>query len=65
MLQMPAHTQPGRAAKVKALLYHVVLHVKGHPIWRGTSDDLDYEIQMARSLLGQFAGMTEEELAKV
>jgi hypothetical protein len=49
----------------KALLYHCMPDVGSHPIRRGPPEDLDFEIQMARSLLGQFAGMTEEELVNV
>jgi hypothetical protein len=65
MLKTPAQTKTGRAAKVKALLYHVMPHVEGHPNWRGPSADLDYDIEMCRSLLADLAGMTEEEIANV
>jgi hypothetical protein len=57
MTTIPAATRTGRAAKVRALLTHVC------PEWRGAADDLDWEIQQARALLGEFAGMSEEELA--
>ena len=53
-------TQPGRAAKVRALIIHVL-----RTEWRGPGRDLDWEIEMPRKLLGEFAGMTEEELANV
>jgi hypothetical protein len=33
--------------------------------WRGPSSDLDWEIGAARKLFGEFAGMSEEELANV
>jgi hypothetical protein len=31
--------------------------------WRGRANDLDWHRDMARALLGEFAGMSEEELA--
>ena len=31
--------------------------------WRGPKSNLDWEIEQARALLGEFAGMSEEELA--
>ena len=60
MMAIPAATQAGRAAKVRALLMHVCPQE-----WRGPASDLDREVQEARALLGQFAGMSEEELAAV
>ena len=60
MTTIPAATPAGRAAKVRALLTHVCPSE-----WRGPSDDLDWEIQQARALLGEFAGMGEEELAAI
>jgi hypothetical protein len=60
MMSIPATTQPGRAAKVRALIIHVL-----RTEWRGPGRDLDWEIEMPRKLLGEFAGMTEEELANV
>jgi hypothetical protein len=63
MLALPAQTQGGRAAKVKALLIHAVSN--NEPTWRGPSDNLDFDIAATRSLLAQFAGMTEEEIASV
>jgi hypothetical protein len=58
MTTIPAATPTGRATKVRALLTHVCPSE-----WRGPSDDLDWEIQQARALLGEFAGMSEDELA--
>jgi hypothetical protein len=60
MMAIPASTQAGRAAKVRALLTHVCPSE-----WRGPTGPLDWEIQETRALLGQFAGMTEEELAAI
>jgi hypothetical protein len=60
MMATPAQTQAGRAAKVRTLLCYVA-----GKDWRGPSDDLDWEIGAARKLLGEFAGMNEEELAAV
>ena len=58
MMAIPATTQPGRAAKVRALLVHAMLDD-----WHGPAEELDGDNEMARALLGEFAGMTEEELA--
>jgi hypothetical protein len=60
MIALPAQTQAGRAAKVRTFLSFVA-----NDDWRGPSRDLDWEIEGARKLLGEFAGMTEEELANV
>jgi hypothetical protein len=60
MMAIPATTQPGRAAKVRALLVHVMREA-----WRGEAKELDWDIDQARALLGEFAGMTAEELANV
>jgi hypothetical protein len=36
------------------------------PEWRGPADDLDdWQKEQTRALLGEFAGMSEEELAAV
>jgi hypothetical protein len=59
MAAMPTHTQAGRAAKVRTLLTLV------GDKWRGTGTDLDWDLDMARKLLGAFAGMTEGELAAI
>ena len=58
MTTIPAATPAGKAAKVRALLAHVC-----HSEWRGPKDDLDWAIGQTRALLGEFAGMNEEELA--
>jgi hypothetical protein len=58
MTSIPATTQPARAAKVRALIVHAL-----GDSWRGAGDDLDYE--EARKLLGEFAGMTEDDLAAI
>jgi hypothetical protein len=60
MMSIPATTQPGRAAKVRALMVHAL-----GDEWRGPSCDLDWEKEEARKLLGEFAGMTEDELAAI
>ena len=60
MTAIPAATQAGRAAKVRALLAHVCTSK-----WRGPTSDLDWDTEQARALLGEFAGMTEEELAAI
>jgi hypothetical protein len=60
MMAIPAATQAGRAAKVRALLVHVM-----RDGWLGPGRDLDWPQEQARALLGQFAGMSEEELADI
>ena len=60
MMDIPCATPAGRAAKVRALLVHVL-----RTGWRGPAIDLDYDKKIARRLLGEFAGMPEEELANV
>jgi hypothetical protein len=65
MIQTPADTKVGRAAKVRVLLVHVMPCSKDHGVWRGPSDDLDYDIRMCRLLLADLAGMTETEIADV
>jgi hypothetical protein len=59
MMAIPAASQAGRAAKV-----HALIHVCASE-WRGACDDLDWKEDQARALLGQFAGMTEDELAAI
>ena len=61
MLAIPAATQAGKIAKVRTLLTFV--HTADE--WRGPAADLDWEKEQTRALLGQFAGMTEEELAAI
>ena len=60
MMAIPCTAQAGRAAKVRALLVHVM---RGD--WRGPDSELDWDKSMARVLLGEFAGMSEKELADV
>jgi hypothetical protein len=56
---IPAMTQAGRAAKVRALLVHVM-----GKEWRGPEVD-DWAIEQARALLGEFAGLSADELAAI
>ena len=60
LMSIPAATQAGRAAKVRALLVRVM------PAWLGTAEELDnwFAVQV-RALLGEFAGLTTEELESV
>jgi hypothetical protein len=60
MRAIPAFTKAGRAAKVRAL----VIHVMGAQ-WRASGEDLDWEKEQARALLGEFAGMSEDELSAI
>jgi len=60
MMAIPAATQAGRAAKVRALLVHVMCDG-----WLGPGRDLDWDKEQMRALLGNLAGMTEEELAAI
>jgi hypothetical protein len=60
MLAIPCTTQAGRAAKVRAFLIHV-----GRSDWRGPDGPLEWPESQARALLGEFAGMSAEELADV
>ena len=60
LMAIPATTQAGRAAKVRALLVHVMLTE-----WRGPRDELDWEKEMMRALLGEFAGMSAAELEAI
>jgi hypothetical protein len=59
-ITIPATTQAGRAAKVRALLTHVM-----RDGWRGPPKELDWDVEMARALLGEFAGLTPAELATI
>ena len=56
----PALTQAGRAAKVRVLLADIL-----GDQWRGPDSALDWDIAQARVLLGEFAGMTAEDIANV
>ena len=60
MVALSAKTRAGRAAQVRTLLTFV--HTEE---WRGPSDDMDWEKERTRALLGNLAGMTEEELAAI
>jgi hypothetical protein len=60
MLAIPCTTQAGRAAKVRAFLIHV-----GRSDWRGPDGPLEWPESQARALLGEFAGISAEELADV
>jgi hypothetical protein len=51
MLAIPATTQPGRAAKVRALFMLLMPDE-----WRGGAEELDWPYRQARALLGEFAG---------
>jgi hypothetical protein len=59
---LAAATEAGRRAKVRVALK--LAHCR-RDLWRGSADDLDYSTHVIRGLLGEFAGMTEEELANV
>ena len=60
MMAIPAATQAARAAKVRAFLVYVECNN-----WRGPADPLDWQDKQARALLGEFAGMSAEEIANV
>jgi hypothetical protein len=60
MMAIPAATPAGSAAKVRALLVHVCTDD-----WRGPACDLDWDKEQARALLGEFAGMSKEELGAI
>lgn len=60
LMAIPARTQAGRAAKVRALLIHVM-----RDDWRGSAHDLDWDKEKARALLGEFAGLSAAELEAV
>jgi hypothetical protein len=60
MMAIPATTQSGRAAKVRALLTHVM----GNK-WRGQDRELEWDVSQARTLFAEFAGMTAEDIANV
>jgi hypothetical protein len=60
LMAPPALTQAGRAAKVRVLLSDIL-----GDKWRGVADDLDWDIAQARTVLGEFAGMSAEDLDHV
>ena len=60
MIATPAFTQAGRAAKVRVLLVDIL-----GDKWRGPDSELDWDIAHARTVLGEFAGMSAEEIANV
>ena len=60
MMAIPAMTQPGRAAKVRALLVHVL-----RDKWHGPFGPLDWEKAQARALLGEFAGLSAADLEAI
>lgn len=60
LLAIQATGRAGRAAKVRALIVHVMLDG-----WRGAADELDWEKEQARRLLGEFAGLNADELEAI
>ena len=60
MQALPALTLAGKAAKVRALLVHVM-----GVDWRGPVDEMDWGRDQARTLLGEFAGLSTDELAAI
>jgi hypothetical protein len=59
LVAKPARTVAGRAAKVRVALEFI------NDEWRGPADDLDWPISVTRQLLGEFAGLSEAELAAI
>ena len=59
LMTIPAMMQPGRAAKVRAFLVHILGD------WRGPASHLEWDVGTARALLGEFAGMSAAELAAI
>ena len=61
MREIPARTQAGRQAKVRALIVHIL-----RDEWRGTKREIDSpEKEFTRELLGELSGLTEAELAAI
>jgi hypothetical protein len=60
MMAIPATTKPARAAKVRALL----IHVMGNE-WRGPDSELEWDVSQARTLFAEFAGISAEDLDHV
>jgi hypothetical protein len=59
LMALPAKTQAGRSAKVRAFLL-----LQGDD-WRGPDEEMDWDKSMVRSLLGEFAGMSADELEAI
>jgi len=60
LMATPARTQAGRAAKVRVLLADIL-----GDEWRGPASELDWHRAQTRTLLGEFAGMSAEDLDNV
>jgi hypothetical protein len=60
VMSIPATTQPGRAAKVRALIVHIMPSA-----WRGAANKIEWDIERARALLGELAGMSDDEIAEI
>jgi hypothetical protein len=56
MWSLKAETNVGRAAKVRVLIRHIMLGD-----WEGPDADLDWDIELCRKLLIEFAGMGEAD----
>jgi hypothetical protein len=60
LLSARATTQAGRSAKVRAFLV-----LQSGDDWHGPDEEMEWDKSMARSLLGDFAGMSADELAAI
>ena len=60
MMAIRATAQTGRAAKVRALLAHVM-----RDGWRGPAKEMNWDREQARALLGEFARLSVEELEAI
>ena len=60
LIGTPAKTTAGRAAKVRVLLTCVYAKEE----WRGPASELNWEIELTRQVLGEFAGLSEPELLR-
>ena len=63
LIDTPARTQEGRVLKVSSLI-QFVLHSPAQD-WRGPDSELDWDCSLTRRLLGEYAGLTEAELAAI
>jgi len=63
LIDTPARTQEGRVLKVRSLI-QFVLHSPAQD-WRGPDSELDWDCSLTRRLLGEYAGLTEAELAAI